>query len=359
MKQVAYKNEEHIRLNLVLRILEKLDWNIWDTAEVYAEFQPTRLEDKTRVDLALFSTPTDPSIYIEIKSVGGIETQLSEIERQLRNYNRDNTASFCIITDGCIWRFYLSQTGGEFEKKCFKVIDLLKDELDDIELAFLSFLKKSEVQKDGNAKMEAEKYLKLNQKQRLMRDCLPEARRLITEPPYPRLPEALADLVKQNGFEITSEEATEFIRDSENKHQPLPITTQMSRDYTRRERLTLVTKTSQDMEEHVAFSRVVEGDFGGQRVSGWNHLVETGIKIALNKNWSIDDLKRIVPVKEGYYAQDGFKPVSGKNLSYQNMDANKCWSKARELAQKLGETIRIRVYWRNKEGALFQGRNVN
>lgn len=355
LRQNAYKNEEHVRLNLVLRILEKLEWNIWDPLEVYAEFQTVRSEDSTRVDLALFVTPLEPTIYIEVKTIGGIDTKLSDIERQLRDYNRNNTASFCVITDGQKWRFYLPQTGGEFGKKCFKIIDLLKDELDDIEFAFLSFLQKKEVQKDGNAKIEAEKYLKLNQKQRLMQDCLPEARRLVTEPPYPRLPDALVDLVLNNGFEITSDEATDFIRNSENKPQSSTVASQVIQVYPEPKKTVYPIKRDHVIEHHVAFSKIVEGDFGGQRVSSWNHLVETGIKIALDKRWSIIDLKTILPIKEGYHTTEGYNPIQGTNLSYQNMDANKCWSKAKELAQKLSEKIRIRVYWRNKEGAAYPG----
>ena len=50
-----YENEEHIRLSLVSRILHKLGWDIWNPNEVNSEFPVLPQEDKTRVDLALFS----------------------------------------------------------------------------------------------------------------------------------------------------------------------------------------------------------------------------------------------------------------------------------------------------------------
>jgi len=95
-----YKNEEHIRLCLVARILQHLGWDIWNPKETYAEFSVAPNEDSTRVDFALFLRPLEPSVFIEIKAVGQIQGRLPDIERQLRDYNRNNTATFTIITDG-------------------------------------------------------------------------------------------------------------------------------------------------------------------------------------------------------------------------------------------------------------------
>ena len=47
----VYKNEEHIRLSLVCRILDKLGWDVWNPEEVYPEFVPNQREDKTKVFL--------------------------------------------------------------------------------------------------------------------------------------------------------------------------------------------------------------------------------------------------------------------------------------------------------------------
>jgi len=179
----AYGCEEHIRLNLVIRLLEKLGWDIWNPQEVCAELVVAPDEDKTKVDLALFAQTYKPSVFIEIKYLGKLFDKLSTVERQLRNYNRDNTATFSVITDGRYWRLYYSQTGGEFSQKYFKQIDILSDDLDDAELHFVGFLSKEELQ-NGNAEKEATKYLALNQKQKAMEDSILHAKRMILEPPY-------------------------------------------------------------------------------------------------------------------------------------------------------------------------------
>ena len=207
----VYTNEEHVRLSLVARILQRLDWNIWDPREVNSEFVVVPHEDKTRVDLAVFLTPNLPSVFIEIKPVGHLRVRLPEIERQVRDYNRNNTSLFSLITDGREWRFYYSQTAGEFAQKLFATFDLLKDNLEDVEHKLLIFLKKSEVA-NGSAGREAESYLRLTQKQRAMEDCLAEARRLLNEPPFQTLPEALLALVRARGCSVAVEDAQEFIK---------------------------------------------------------------------------------------------------------------------------------------------------
>ena len=151
--------------------------------EVNAEFVVVPNEDSTRVDIALFLNQFVPAVFIEIKNVGQIQGRLADIERQLCNYNRDNQAMFTVITDGRNWRFYFSYTSGEFSQRCFETLDLLEDNLDEVEASLAAFLQKSEIENE-NARRKAENYLQLNQTQRMAEDCLQEARRLISEPPF-------------------------------------------------------------------------------------------------------------------------------------------------------------------------------
>ena len=124
-----YKNEEHVRLSLVARVVQALGWDIWNPTEVYTEFKATKKEDNTRVDVALFTPGFEATaIFIECKSVGAFATDLAAVERQLRDYNRDHTALFTIITDGRHWRFYFSFTSGEFKDKLFCKFDLQQKE---------------------------------------------------------------------------------------------------------------------------------------------------------------------------------------------------------------------------------------
>lgn len=208
-----YQNEEHVRLCIVSRVLKQCGWNIWNPSEVNAEFVVIPTEDRTKVDFALFTDPYTPSVFIEIKSVGKLNSNLTSVEKQLRDYNRNNTAKFSIITDGNEWRFYYSQTGGEFSKKCFKTFRIQDDDLDDKEQSFYNFLNKDVILSGESEKLAIE-YLQLNKKQRVIEDSLPQAKRQILRPPFPSLPQRLVDLVKKKGFKMSIDEAMEFISKS-------------------------------------------------------------------------------------------------------------------------------------------------
>ena len=258
-----YKNEEHIRLSLVARVLQNLGWDIWNPKEVNTEFIVVPNEDKTRVDVALFLRPFAPAVFIEIKDVGQIQGRLAHIERQLRDYNRNNTAMFTIITDGREWRFYFSQTGGEFSKKCFETFDFAEDNLNDIEESLATFLKKSEIE-NGNAKSKAENYLQKNQKQQTAEDCLPEARRRISEPPYPSLPIALVSLVCEKGISITQDEAVKFIKEADERKSSVPIASPPPQTPTphKTNRLALIVSMAKAGKTEAQITAAVTKEFG-------------------------------------------------------------------------------------------------
>ncbi|OON67365.1 DUF4357 domain-containing protein [Hymenobacter sp. CRA2] len=206
-----YKNEEHVRLSLVARVVQELGWNIWSPTEVYTEFKATELEDNTRVDVALFAHNfAGDTIFIECKNVGRIGDDLAKVERQLRDYNRNHSALFTIITDGQHWRFYYALTAGEFAQKLFARLDLVQDDLTEAAEAMQRFLAREAIM-SGAARHAAESYLLLSRKERVMKDLLPEAEKRITQPPFPSLPDALVALLAAKGLVVTRAEAVAFL----------------------------------------------------------------------------------------------------------------------------------------------------
>lgn len=218
LEEGIYKNEEHAKVCIVLRILQKLGWNIWDPREVYTEFNPVKNEDSSRVDITLFCTSySPPSVFIEVKTPGKIQTDLSRAERQLRDYNRNNAAEFSVITDGREWRLYYQLTTGEFSQRFFKSLDLVEDNIESILKLFELFLSKKEIL-NGNAAKEANNYLNLTRRQRAMEDTLPEAKRLSLEPPFQRLPEIFVSLLQDRGFKVSKEEVESFIVEASKRY---------------------------------------------------------------------------------------------------------------------------------------------
>lgn len=302
----AYVNEECVKLSLVARILQELGWNLWNPREVTAEFTAVPNEDKTRVDLALFINTFSPTVFIEVKAMGKLSGDIALYERQLRDYNRNNTALFSIITDGHKWRFYYSQTGGEFSKKCFKIIDLLEDDIDDVELFFHAFLSKNEIS-NGNAKHEAEKYLQLNQKQRAMGDALPKARRLVLEAPFPSLPQAIVNLTKIAGFSITMEEATGFIKKSASEVPQLDLpSTNTSENSAGRQKIEIVLKNVHAKKKYalIPLAETHRKFFPGYKVS---FILKTDIGEIKTKVTSAPKGTQIGDPEAGSYIQGGLK----------------------------------------------------
>jgi hypothetical protein len=211
LRNKDYHNEEHVRLALVARVVQQLGWDIWNPREVYAEFKATRKEDHTRVDLALFTHDFEATtIFIECKGVGGLTPDLAAVEKQLRDYNRDHTALFTLLTDGRHWRFYYSFTSGEFKDKLFCKVDLLTDDLEEVASYFDTFLLRDNIL-NHSARHKAEAYLTLGKKERAMQDVLPDAQKLVSQPPFPSLPQAMVQLLAAKILTISVGEAQDFL----------------------------------------------------------------------------------------------------------------------------------------------------
>jgi hypothetical protein len=344
LRHGAYKNEEHVRLNLVARLLQELGWNIWDPTEVNAEWRVAPTEDATKVDLALFVNSDVPSVFIEIKAIGQLYSDLEDVEKQCRDYNRDNTALFSVITDGQQWRFYYSQTGGQFAQKCFKIVDLKSGDLVEAERSLKAFLSKTEID-IGNAKAEAEKYLQLSQRQRAMEDCLPIARRKISEPPYPSLPECLIALVEERGYIITRDEAISYISTADTVISDPDLNPPVVRPVVVPGTVrTLFPDNPGDLKG----TRVLEGRLGSASATRWNELVAASVRLALNHygiGFSMLQGNLVANLEQGNVGDRGFALIPGTNVSIQGMDANRCARNLVILARMLKCPLRVKVRW--------------
>jgi predicted type IV restriction endonuclease len=359
LKQGKYKNEEHVRLSLVCRLLFKIGWNIWDPEEVNTEFSTVPKEDKTKVDIALFvkDKKSSKSIFVEVKAVGKITTSsLAEIERQVRDYNKNHTALFSIITDGRNWRLYYSQTGGEFHDKCFKVCDLLYDDLEDIEQTFSLFFSKENLI-NGHAEEQAGKYLQLTNKQKAIQDSLSQAKRLVQVSPYPSLPQAIVEIVKNNGIVLTVTEVEKLLERIPKPQASAPIshppilhtgldTIAFSKLKTSNSRIPLLNADNPGDLHHTR----VEGTIGGEYANKWINLVKIGIRLAINRGYDFHILNLCLPsnIKEGIYTNEGYSPMKNINLSIQNMDANDSAKTLVLLAKKLNCHLELTVLWNEK-----------
>ncbi|MCE5251600.1 hypothetical protein LLG96_15430 [bacterium] len=228
LRSNAYKNREHIRLSLVVRILSQSGWDVWNPSEVCPDFITGAKSDETHADLALFAAPPVPSVFFDIVAPGSAVTDLTRFERFFQDYPSDNIPLFFIITDGRYWKLYFSRTSESFPDASFKTLDMLDDSADDLESAFSDYLQKSAIA-DGSAYEKVSNYLRHNTISDAVREVIPAARILVTEPPFPRLPEAIIQLLIQKGLETTENDVLTILRENESpkvmhESKPSPAT---------------------------------------------------------------------------------------------------------------------------------------
>ncbi len=360
IQKEIYKNEEHIRFSLIGNILFELGWDVWNPNEVNTEFIPNPLEDSKRVDIALFASGSAPNVFIEVKALGKLKEKLEETEVQLRNYNMNMTAPFGIITDGDEWRFYYALTSGSFSEKMFRRFSLINDEVEDIVNAFNTFLKKQSIL-DDTAKIEAEKYLKLNQKQRVIADCLPDANRDTRESPYPSFPDALIARVEKKGYTISKDEAIKFIdeylKQQDYQHpvvQRATTTKPIKTNYPSNER---ARKIDLDRLDDLRFTRILSGYFDDREAKNWKDILHMGIQIAVEKNLSFEQIASVLSanLKKGKYNENGYEPIPETNISIQAKDATRTAENIIKIAKYMKRRVFIHFQWKEESESPYAG----
>jgi len=351
LRENQYKNEEHVRLSLVARVLQEYGWDIWDPTEVNAEFVPVPEEDNKRLDIALFAPPSTPAVFIEVKAVGAI-THLADTERQLRDYNKNILSPFCIITDGREWRFYYSLTPGDFSSKCFKTLNLLNDAIDDIQGTFALFLDKNQVQ-STEARQRAENLLSLNRTERVLTECLPEARRAIQQAPYPRLPDALKELAEKRGIHVSPEETAAFIKKSVNAPAPGPGTD--TGTSIRQPPPPGVTEYDPENPPDLAHTTITSAIIGPHAPRNWNDLVAAGIRMACKQGGADQLTWTGANIRPGRYTKHGFRHLPEIDISFQYIQASRAWEVALRIAKKLRVPITVDFVWRDNQNAAHPG----
>lgn len=119
LRQGRFPNEQSISQGIVLRILQELAWDTWDTAIVYPEYRTT----EGRADFALCHPANRPAIFIEVKAPGRAEDAV----RQALDYAfHSGGVPFVILTDGKTWSFYLTMEQGSYEDRRVYKLDLFE-----------------------------------------------------------------------------------------------------------------------------------------------------------------------------------------------------------------------------------------
>src|SRR4051794_37921313 len=74
LRQGRFPNEQAVSQGIVLRVLQELGWDAWDTTVVWPEYQT----GEGRADFALCHPATKPAVFIEVKSPGKAEDSVRQ-----------------------------------------------------------------------------------------------------------------------------------------------------------------------------------------------------------------------------------------------------------------------------------------
>jgi hypothetical protein len=196
-------DEAATKQSVVLNVLSKLGWNVFDAEEV----QPEYSVGKGRVDFSL-RIARDNKTFIEVKKP---TEDLDSHEKQLLDYSFEQGVDLSILTNGTTWRFYLPLQKGPWEARRFYTIDVQQQDAAGVARRFVDFLSKDNVH-SGRALENAETVYQDRQRENVLRQSLPKAwNKIISDPD-----ELLVDLIGETaekicGHKPSSELICEFL----------------------------------------------------------------------------------------------------------------------------------------------------
>jgi predicted type IV restriction endonuclease len=118
LKQREFVNEAEVTQGVILRILNQLNWDVYDTKKVKPQFRI----DNRMIDFALCSPDNKPSIIIEVKALG----KANNSDDQVLEYAFKTGIPIAILTDGQEWHFYLPAERGSLSERRFYKLDLVE-----------------------------------------------------------------------------------------------------------------------------------------------------------------------------------------------------------------------------------------
>ena len=224
-----FTTRERLRLSLVARVLIDLGWDVWDPEEVIPDFEFGPEGDRTTVDIALSAGASIHPVFIVTAEPGTLESDSTDAQPCVsagpeallipRLTAAGSASTVAVITDGKLWKFYYIHGDDPAANKCFKTIDMLDDPVDTVESTLSAYLAKERIA-DGSALRDAHDYLWLSAAVQAVTDALPQARQIVNEPPYPRLPQAIAQVVSEKGIDISEKEVLKILSGIDKQKTP-------------------------------------------------------------------------------------------------------------------------------------------
>ena len=199
-----YRNESEISRGIVLKILNALGWDTFDTNIVMSEYSI----GNGRVDYALTRKKgATPSVFIEVKQPG----KTDHADEQLFNYAFREGIPFAILTDGKTWNFYLPSGQGKYEDRRIYKLDLSERTPEESIEKLERYLNFGRV-KDGSAFDDAQRDYRSKYKAAEAKSAIPDAWKELVDSEDEMLFEMIAEAVeKKCGYKPKYADISEFL----------------------------------------------------------------------------------------------------------------------------------------------------
>jgi hypothetical protein len=203
LRQGRFPNEQAISQGIVLRVLQELGWETFDTTLVWPEYGT----GEGRVDFALCHPPAKAAVFIEVKQPGRAEEGI----RQSLEYAFHTGVPFVTLTDGKTWSFYLPAEQGSYEERRVYKLDLFERAPAEAAAAIQRYLQRSLVE-SGDALETARKEYRGRNRQAQARAAIPEAWRELVGKGDELLVDHLAGAVESKaGVRPNDDDVAEFL----------------------------------------------------------------------------------------------------------------------------------------------------
>ncbi|MFZ5496485.1 MAG: type I restriction enzyme HsdR N-terminal domain-containing protein [Verrucomicrobiota bacterium] len=203
LRQGRFPNEQAISQGIVLRVLQELGWDTWDTNIVWPEYQT----GEGRADFALCHPASNPSIFIEVKQPGKAEDAV----RQALEYAFHTGVPFVVLTDGRTWSFYLPAEQGSYEDRRVYKLDLFERPPAEAATTLDRYLARARVE-SGEALDTARKEYRSRNRKSQARSAIPDAWRELVEKGDELLVELLASAVEsKTGVRPDDDDVAEYL----------------------------------------------------------------------------------------------------------------------------------------------------
>jgi hypothetical protein len=206
LKTGRFVNEASISQGIVLRLLDELSWDKFDTTVVWPEYTL----GGRRVDFALCHPGRRPVVFVEVKQPG----QGIEAERQLFEYAFHQGVQLAVLTTGQEWHFFLPAERGDYNERRVYKLDLLERDIEECVTRLKRYLGHDEIA-SGRAIEDARAEYNSLARNRDIQRTLPQAWKKLVEDGDDLLIELLAEKTESLcGFRPDPDTVTDFLRRS-------------------------------------------------------------------------------------------------------------------------------------------------